>query len=141
MNLIALDIATTTGFCSHDCSGSINLGECGNKYQNIYDFLWDLNAAYSPHIIAVERAAGQHKNALIVMSRIRGVVELFCAQKGIEIVEYSPMTIKKDFVGSGRADKQSMINKFFEINGYMPVDDNQADAFALYALAKKDLKL
>lgn len=134
--IIALDLATTTGFCTPDTSGAIKLK--GNKHSELYHFLWDLNACYDVEVIAVERTAGQHKNALIVMSRLRGVVNLFAERNDIKVVDYSAGTIKKSFTGNGRASKEDMVAEFKKRTGRDPVSDDEADAYALFELASKE---
>jgi len=134
---MALDIATHTGFCSHDCSGMIDLSKEFCREQALYNFLWELNAAYNLETIAVERVAGQHKNALIVMSRLHGVVRLFAHENDIDVIQFSAGEIKKDFTGKGNAKKPQMIERFKELTGKVPVSDDEADAYALYRLALK----
>jgi len=135
--LIALDIATVLGYATPDCSGSYNLTK-DNRETNLYWFLHDLYAAYEMEVIAVERAAGQHKNSLIVMAHLRGVVNLFAKHHDIKVVEFSPGTIKKFFTGNGRASKEEMMEEFMSWTCRIPVDDNEADAYALFQLAKRD---
>ena len=140
MKIMALDIATNTGFCNHEISGSIDLqkGLSKNRYYNIYWFLYDLYMAYEFNTLAVERVAGQHKNALIVLSMLRGVVELFADQYDIKIIDYSAGTIKKHYTGKGNAKKDEMINEFTRRSGNAPINDNEADAHAIYCLALKE---
>lgn len=140
-NILALDIATNTGFANHEISGSINLGKgiTLNRYYNLYWFLQDLHWAYDFDTIAVERVAGQHKNALIVMAMLRGVVELFTFNKDIKIVTYSAGTIKKFYTGKGNANKDAMMDEFKKRTGKDPINDNEADAHAIYLLHQSNL--
>lgn len=147
MNIGALDIASIIGYATHDMAGSYDLLKHGDmisddksyREYNLYWFLHDLHAAYSFDVFAVELAAGQHKNALIVMSQLRGVVNLFAAHNGIEIISYPPKTIKKWFTGNGNAGKPEMIEEYTRRTGLIPQDDNAADAYAIYQMAKEKL--
>lgn len=136
--MIALDIATVTGYATPDCSGSYNLTK-DNRETNLYWFLHDLHAAYDMEVIAVERAAGQHKNALLVLSQLRGVVNLFAKMNDIKVVDYSPKTIKLFFTGNGNCGKEDMMSEYEKRTGCAAIDDNQADAYALFQLAKQDI--
>lgn len=136
MKTIALDIATTTGYCTEDMSGSFNLrkGITKNKYSELYNFLTELHWHYGFDTIAVERVAGRFKNALIQMSKLHGIVQLFAHNNNCNVIEYSPTEIKKNFTGKGNASKEMMIDRFREITGRDPIDDNEADAFAILNL-------
>lgn len=137
--LLALDIATNMGWCTFDGSGSVNLqkGFSNNRLENIYWFLHEMHLAYNLETIAVERIAGQHKQALIVMAMLRGVVNWFAYTNCIQIVEYSAKEIKKYYTGNGNASKDMMVNQFTKITNKSPYDDNEADAHAIFCLALK----
>lgn len=139
MKLIALDIANTTGFATPDCSGSIRLTAKTDKYSYFRHFLWELYSAYEFDTIAVERVAGMHKEAIISMAKLHGIVEKFAEEKGVEVVSFSAKSIKKFFTGNGNAGKNAMIEEFKKRFNEPPVDDNEADARALYLLAEKEL--
>lgn len=138
-NLLALDIATNMGWCVHDGGGTVNLkkGFSKNRLYEIYWFLNDMHLSYNLDTIAVERIAGQHKQALIVMAMLRGVVEFFAYKHGIDVIEFSPGEIKKYYTGNGRASKEMMIEQYIKINNEMPQDDNHADAHAIFCLANE----
>lgn len=135
-NVLALDIATNTGFANHEISGSINLqkGITSNRFYNLYWFLQDLHWAYEFDTIAVERVAGLHKNALIVLAMLRGVVELFAFNNDINIIDYSAGTIKKFYTGKGNAKKDAMMAEFHNRMNREAINDNEADAHAIYLL-------
>lgn len=135
--LLALDLATSTGFCAPDVSGRILLKD--KKHSALYGFLWDIHAAYQVETIAVERTAGAHVNSLIFMSRLRGVVELFAERHDIKVVDYSPKTVKKHFTGNGNSGKPGMIDEFVRRKGKQPITDDEADAYALFCLAAEEL--
>lgn len=137
-NLLALDIATNMGWRTHDGGGTVKF-TAKNRLEELYWFLCDMEWAYDLEVIAVERIAGQHKNSLIVMAKMRGVVELFARRHGIQVWEYSPGTIKKSYTGTGRATKEHMVCEFRGRMNRNPIDDNEADAHAIFCLAEEEL--
>lgn len=144
MNLLALDIATTSGYCTHDMVGSYNLlkGDMKgpkNREYNLWWFLHDLHASYNIDVIAVELAAGTHKNALVVLSQLRGVVNLFATHNDIQIISKPPKSIKKWFTDNGNCSKEEMMEEYTKRTGLIAQDDNAADAYALYQMVKEEL--
>ncbi len=60
-----------------------------------------------PDIAAVESSFhGISARASIQLAHARGVVLAALAARGVEIVEYTPATVKKSVAGDGRADKE-----------------------------------
>lgn len=64
---------------------------------------------FKPDIIAIERLffATNAKSAIAV-SEATGVIKLAASSKKVPIAEYTPMEIKKEITGSGRADKRAV---------------------------------
>jgi Holliday junction resolvasome RuvABC endonuclease subunit len=58
------------------------------------------------------------------------ILQMYCAEKGIECIGVPVGTIKKHITGKGNATKQEVIDAVQEM-GYSPKDDNEADAIAL----------
>src|SRR5258708_1073953 len=73
----------------------------------IYDELGVLIAAHQPHEVAIEGIfyALNVKSAL-KLGQVRGVAMLAAASAGLEVAEYSPLTINSSVVGYGLAEKQ-----------------------------------
>jgi len=74
---------------------------------------------FKPDIVAIERLffAANAKTAISV-SEATGVIKLAAYSKKVPIVEYTPMEIKKEVTGSGRADKKRVkkeIRRLFSI--------------------------
>ena len=144
MNILALDIATTTGWKTETASGVWKLRQkkddsTGMKLVRLKSYLKELIELEHIELVAYERPAGMFKSAIISESELIGVVLLLCEELSLQCTAYSPTEIKKFATGKGNAKKIDMIAKAVEL-GYNPADDNEADAIHLYLLAKKDLQ-
>ena len=144
MNILALDIATTTGWKTETASGVWKLRQkkddsTGMKLVRLKSYLKELIELERIELVAYERPAGMFKSAIISESELIGVVLLLCEELSLQCTAYSPTEIKKFATGKGNAKKIDMIAKAVEL-GYNPADDNEADAIHLYRLAKQDLK-
>lgn len=143
MNILALDIATTTGWKTRTSSGVWNLkpnrGESeGMRVVRFKAKLKELITIESIQLISYERPAGLHKSSIMVASEMIGVMKDLCVESGIDLACYSSKEIKKFATGNGNASKSDMINSARNL-GYNPSDDNEADAIHLYRLTVKDI--
>ena len=143
MNILALDIATTTGWKTETSSGVWKLKQkkddsTGMKLVRLKSYLKELITLEKIDIVVYERPAGMFKSAIITESELIGVVLLLCEELSLQYTAYSATEIKKFATGKGNAKKQDMIDAAIAL-GYNPEDDNEADAIHLYNLAKKDL--
>lgn len=89
---------------------------------------------YSPDIVVVE-SIFFFKNAktLVPVAQARGVILEAAASSGINIVEYTPMQVKMNIAGYGRADKkemQAMVAKLLDSATIIKPDD-ASDAVAI----------
>lgn len=64
------------------------------------------------------------------MAEARGAILVALAGAGVEVVEYSPNTIKQSVTGSGSADKLQVRAMVGRITGAAPETDHAADALA-----------
>jgi Holliday junction resolvasome RuvABC endonuclease subunit len=141
MNILALDVATKTGFCTktayglwdftvkRDESSGMRLIRFKSKLKELFQ-LEDIN------LVVFERSQGFHQNAVIVQSELHGCLKLFCEESKIEYRAFSPGEIKKFATGKGNAKKDAMVLAAKEKYGYPGKDDNEADAIHLFYLAK-----
>jgi crossover junction endodeoxyribonuclease RuvC len=69
----------------------------------------ELIRRHRPSVLALENAF-YHKNVrtTLVLGHARGVVLLAAQQKGLDIAEYPPATVKKTVVGIGGAQKSQV---------------------------------
>lgn len=143
MKILALDIATNTGWKTESSSGVWNLkpnrGESeGMRVVRFKSKVRELIKLEGINVVSYERPAGFHKSSIMVASEMVGVLKDLCIEMGVDIACYSATEIKKFATGKGNAKKEQMIQEAVKL-GYSPQDDNEADAIFLYLLSVKDL--
>src|SRR5260370_26231490 len=79
------------------------------RLSRIYDELGALIGEHRPDEVAIEGIfyALNVKSAL-KLGQVRGVAMLAASAAGLEVAEYSPLTIKSSVVGYGRAEQQQV---------------------------------
>jgi len=104
------------------------------KLKAIYERLLEVMERFKPHVVAVEGAFyGSNPRTAIRMGEGRGIALLAVSQCGLEAFEYSPATVKRAVVGSGRASKSQVQHMVRDILGLdeVPRPDDAADALAI----------
>jgi crossover junction endodeoxyribonuclease RuvC len=125
------------GALHHLCSGAIRLSTRDAlelRLKKICEELAAIIAAQSPEQVAIEDVfyAVNAKSAL-KLGHVRGVAMLAAAQAGLEVVAYSPLSIKSAVVGYGRAEKsqvQLMVTRLLNL-AEPPTPADAADALAI----------
>ena len=106
------------------------------RLSRIFTQLGDIIAQHQPDEVAIEDVfyALNVKSAL-KLGQVRGVAMLAAATAGLEVAEYSPLTIKSSVVGYGRAEKQQgqhMVTHLLELSlPPEPMDASDALAIAI----------
>jgi crossover junction endodeoxyribonuclease RuvC len=106
------------------------------RLSRIYDGLGALIVDHRPNEVAIEGIfyALNVKSAL-QLGQVRGVAMLAAAAAGLEVAEYSPLTIKSSVVGYGRAEKQQvqhMVARLLSLTqAPEPMDASDALAIAI----------
>jgi crossover junction endodeoxyribonuclease RuvC len=106
------------------------------RLSRIFTQLGDIIAQHQPDQVAIEDVfyALNVKSAL-KLGQVRGVAMLAAAAAGLEVSEYSPLTIKSSVVGYGRAEKQQvqyMVTRLLELaEPPKPMDASDALAIAI----------
>ncbi len=125
------------GSLHHLCSGAIHLSSGDAleiRLKKISEGLTAIIAAHAPEQVAIEDVfyAVNAKSAL-KLGHVRGVAMLAAAQAGLEVVAYSPLSIKSAVVGYGRAEKsqvQLMVARLLNLPA-PPSPADVADALAI----------
>lgn len=143
MKILALDLATISGWKTSTASGIWNLkvkrGESsGMLVVRFKAKVRELIQLESIDLIAYERPAGRHVSSVMVASEMVGVLKDLCIESGVDLACYSAKEIKKFATGNGNCGKPAMIEAAQKL-GYNPIDDNEADAIFLYLLTDADL--
>jgi crossover junction endodeoxyribonuclease RuvC len=104
------------------------------RLSRIYMHLGAIISEHQPDEVAIEDVfyALNVKSAL-KLGQVRGVAMLAAAAAGLEVAEYSPLTIKSSVVGYGRAEKQQvqhMVIRLLEL-AQPPETMDASDALAI----------
>lgn len=104
------------------------------KLAEIYRDLNILVKKYKPDLFSIEKVFfNTNPKTVITVSQARGVCMLIAGQQNIEVVEFTPIQVKNNVVGYGRAEKkqvQYMVQKMLKLSE-IPKPDDAADALAL----------
>jgi Holliday junction resolvasome RuvABC endonuclease subunit len=149
MNILALDLATRTGWAtgSDRVSDSgvqvsdVKRGESpGMRYVRFRRWLADMLQVYIPELVIIEQAHHRGGAATEVAAGFSTRVQEACAEKGIEHTTCHSATLKKFATGKGNAEKGAMI---LAAKVKWPdatiEDDNEADARWLWQYAHDTL--
>ena len=125
------------GSLHHLCSGAIHLSPreaLELRLKKICEGLKDVIEAQAPEQVAIEDVfyAVNVKSAL-KLGHVRGVAMLVAAQAGLQVIAYSPLSIKSAVVGYGRAEKsqvQLMVARLLNLPA-PPEPPDVADALAI----------
>lgn len=101
---------------------------------DIYDRINEILEQYQPDVVVMERLFfAKNQTTAIAVSKACGVIQFAAAQRGIPVVEYTPMEVKQAVVGYGGAEKQQVQYMIQRILGLrdVPKPDDAADALAL----------
>ena len=104
------------------------------KLEKIFADLTAIIARHQPEIMAIEDVfyAVNVKTAL-KLGQVRGVAMLAASTSGLQVAEYSPLSIKSAVVGYGRADKfqvQQMVTRLLNLPA-APEPTDASDALAI----------
>jgi crossover junction endodeoxyribonuclease RuvC len=104
------------------------------RLSRIFTQLGEIISEHRPDEVAIEDVfyALNVKSAL-KLGQVRGVAMLAAATAGLEVAEYSPLTIKSSVVGYGRAEKQQvqhMVTRLLEL-AVPPEPMDASDALAI----------
>jgi Holliday junction resolvasome RuvABC endonuclease subunit len=144
LRILALDIATHTGWCSKTAHGVWDLSikrdeSSGMRLIRFKHKLKEIFKLEEINLVAFERTSGQHKNALIVQAELHGVLKSLCEELNIDYRAFSASEIKKFATGKGNAKKGAMVEAAQTKLGLIGDDDNEADAMWIHAIMKDSL--
>jgi crossover junction endodeoxyribonuclease RuvC len=148
MRILGIDCGgeyTGYGVVEMDETGKLGCLSCGaiklsprealpRRLCRIFTQLGEIIVAHQPDEVAIEEVfyALNVKSAL-KLGQVRGVAMLAAAAAGLEVAEYSPLTIKSAVVGYGRAEKQQvqhMVMRLLELS-VRPEPMDASDALAI----------
>ena len=143
MNIVCLDLGTTTGYCVGK-SGQVISGSKsfkpqryeggGMRYLRFSSWLDEILSLCGGQIDVlyfeeVRRHAGT--GAAHVYGGFMAVLTAWCESHSVPYSGIPVGTIKLAMTGKGNASKEAMIEAVKK-HGFNPTDDNEADAIAIY---------
>jgi len=142
--ILALDIATKTGWATNTSSGTWELkpnrGESeGMRVVRFKAKVKEIITLEGIHLVVYERPAGMHKSSIMVASEMVGVLKDLCEGLKINYASYSASEIKKFATGKGNANKEAMVSAAVKHFSIPIMDDNHADALWLLEMVKTEL--
>ena len=145
MSILALDIATKTGWCCGEYGGAwdFSVKRDESKDTRLLRFkaqLIETCILMKPSLVVFERLSGRHVNSIIVQAEMHGAMKVTLAEYGFNYRAFSASEIKKFATGKGNAGKPQMIQACIDKLNITPIDDNHADAIWLHELASDGLK-
>ncbi len=151
MNILALDLATKTGWATNaggvKISGvqtfDIKRGESpGMRFLRCKAWLdeFRLLTGRETNVITYEQAHHRGGAATAVCVGFITIVQAYAAQHSIELMPVHTGTLKKFATGKGTANKEEMIKSAHKF-GWSPMDDNEADAQLLLEYALSELRI
>jgi crossover junction endodeoxyribonuclease RuvC len=101
------------------------------RLRAIHDEIAALVASHAVRAAAIESwFVHPMSRSAMAMAETRGAIIVALAGAGVEVVEYSPNTIKQSVTGTGSADKAQVRTMVGRITGARPESDHAADALA-----------
>ncbi len=104
------------------------------RLKKIYDALTSVIEEYKPDIMSIEQLFfNRNVTTAIAVGQARGVAMLTAANKGIPVLEFTPIQIKQAVTGTGSAGKEQvtfMVQRLLNIRE-KPKPDDVADALAI----------
>ena len=132
MNVIGLDLSLTAPGLSADNQHGETLttdAKRGNKRLcDIRDWL-EYHVQARPPQLAVIEAVPPYDHASSGLERVHGVARELLARYDVTAVYVNVTALKAFATGNGRADKAAVMDAVERMSGWVPGDDNQADAW------------
>lgn len=137
--LLALDIATHTGFYSTNGFGTWNFTESkkrndNKQHKDFRDTVMNYIVSNGiKHIVAEDVNVNKFFSDMRKLSEFRGILFEVCDELNLEEPTFvNVATLKKWATGNGRASKQEMMKACEEKYRFVPEDDNVSDACHLF---------
>ena len=145
MNILALDLATKTGWAHSDGTSGVKCYDWAGvpndqRWHQHFDWLSEVLADKEADAIVYEQAHHRGGAATRIAVGLVTVTELFANCLRLQVKPYHTATIKKHATGKGNAKKHEMYAAAKQRNPDREfIDDNEIDALFLLDLALSDL--
>jgi len=132
-----IEVGTTktksSGLCVIDYGCIVTPREwvMGDRLKKLHEELLILFKKYRPDMIAIEQIFFfSNAKTIIPVGQARGIVLLAAAESEITVKEYSPLQIKLEFTGYGRAKKPEVQKKLKEVVGITALKKDKTKKFS-----------
>lgn len=147
MNILAIDIGTTTGWARSSRAGTIASGSqsfapkrmemVGQRWLKFRAFLNEQRVVGGEIHAVYYEDVKQHAGTLAahVYGGFLACLEMWCAANNVPLRPVGVGVVKKHWTGKGNATKEQMEDAA-RAKGFRPKDNNEADALAILSLAR-----
>ncbi len=139
MRILALDCGRQTGWATWH-NGRVAHG----TWDFALDYGWSAEAAgwslqqrvadhitqYRPDAVAIERPFGRNAAAMVEAAQMAMVAAVVVFARDMRPMWLSPSTVRKAFVGNGKAKKAAVMDECLT-RGFSPASDHEGDAIAM----------
>ncbi len=145
MNILALDLATKTGWASSGGTSGVQSfkprrGDSpGVRYLNLRAWLSEMREIISFGLIAYEQPHHRGGYATEVLVGMATTVQAWAAEHGVETTTRQSWEIKMHALGKKSGSKLAMMLACEKKFGIEPQNDDHADALFLLSLVMSDL--
>lgn len=142
-NILALDLATITGWANGSASGAENFKKRAGDSRGMIFIRFEawLNEMTTmdgkPEVVVYERPHARGRAPTEVSHGLLGILQKVCTANGVEYSDCPSTTLKKFATGKGNAGKPDMMEHYRRKWGTEPIDDNECDARWLHAWAQE----
>jgi Holliday junction resolvasome RuvABC endonuclease subunit len=137
--ILALDLSLTrTGVCRPDGSCSVIRTGHLRGMPRIDDIARQVQSlARGADLVVIEGYSfGSQGRATFDVAELGGCVRFLLHRLGMQYVDVPPATLKKFATGKGNSPKDAMIAEAIRRFGFAGFDNNEADAYLLWCLAR-----
>jgi len=148
MTILGIDPGTVKvgfGIIEVDNKNNLHFKKCGTfnfkdkkpeeRLLSIFKKITKLLKDEKPELVALEKVFfARNKKTALAISEARGVISVAVGQKGIPLVQFTPLQVKQAVSTSGAADKKE-VQKMVRLLLNLPSDPEPYDAADALALA------
>lgn len=147
VNILAIDIGTTTGWAMRTRDGVIRssshacaikgLEGRGQRWLKFRALLNEIDPDGLVNVVYFEQVISHGNNSshsAHIFGGFLAMLEVWCEMRNIRLIGVGVGVVKKNWTGNGAAKKPEMIAQAVA-RGFSPKDDNEADALAILSLA------
>lgn len=139
MKLLALDVATNTGFAHSSGESGVWCFDERNRLDRFFDRLDEMYKRGVSRVVFESAVAYERHGGFEVEIEMHGVLKLWCCWRNVRWFPVNPTSLKKWATGRGKASKEQMMAAAKRMFPDRTIaGDDEADALMLLLYAKKE---